>query len=188
MVLKGKTSIKKFLVSDPWYDSKVKCRLSKQLPKKFQWDLEIHIRRRTETLYEREFVMMDIAFYIGRFSEHEEHQMFSRTSVDSFTHMGGMMKTHSIIGVDTATLNINDVSIRTMSDGQYGEYNVYTSKQYLNYDKGLAGIHCVITLDEECSTSHGWDVTNEDHLKEMFEHIFETKLEVVEQSKGVENE
>jgi hypothetical protein len=44
MIIQVRTKIIKLTVADPYYESKVKCRLTKRLSESHDWDLQIHLR------------------------------------------------------------------------------------------------------------------------------------------------
>jgi len=181
MILKGKTNIRSFTVSDPHYDSSVQCRLSELLPKQYDWDVEIHLNESSEKSYGAETKLLDTSIFIERIDKETGISIFSKKTFEGFAYLPGLKQSTNFIGVDMATFMINDVKISTTSDGQYGGFFVLTNpKVFSEYKKGLVGIQCTIYFDDYCSCDKGWNLVDSKDVKKMFEYIFNTELKIIE--------
>ncbi len=175
MILRGKTNISKLTVSDPMYDSKVTCRLSKILTKGYDWNVEVQLNKHEDAGRE----LLDIQLFVER---EGNGPIFTKKEEEGFTFIQGLKNSTNFIGVDTATLAINDVEITTTADGKFGGFYVLTNPiEQKNFSKGLVGIQATIYLDDYCSCEQGFDLMNLDEVKTMLEHVFKTKFELIKE-------
>lgn len=177
--LTGKTNIGTFTISDPMYDSKVKCRLSKRLPKKYSWNVEIFLNKTKEEEFNTE--IMEVAIYILRENPKLKFELISDRTIDSHAVNTNITREENFIGVDSAQFHINGFGIHTSADGKWGDWITFNNKKkYSNLDKGLVGIAVYTHFADYCSSEEGYDLMNYDDVKKLFEEVFQTDLSVEE--------